>query len=64
MMRWMCGVSLRERQSSNRTVKKNMPKLRNGSKGDLNPAHLIASPAFYHRATALHRCSGCGGDCS
>ena len=32
-----------------------MPNLRNGSKGGIRTrAHLIASPAFYHRATALH----------
>ena len=32
-----------------------MPKLRNSSKGDSNPALLIASPAYYDRAIALQR---------
>ena len=32
-----------------------MPKLWNGSKGDSNLGSLDSSPAFYHRATALHK---------
>ena len=32
-----------------------MPNLRNGSKGGFEPGlTFFASPAFYHRATALH----------
>ena len=36
-----------------------MPKLRNGSKGIRIRVLSIASPAFYHRATALHICNMC-----